>query len=208
MIEYLNTAVILIIPILTAIVFHEVGHGYAAKLLGDSTAANQGRLSLNPIAHIDPIGTIAVPALLYFTSGFLFGWAKPVPVNYNKLGSPRRDSALVAIAGPLVNFIFLFIWSILFAVSVKMQSATLYSMSTFGIQINIILIALNLLPIPPLDGSRVIASLLPPRFAYQYERFSFLGFILVILLAVSGIFSQYLSPLLNDGTLFFMRLFI
>lgn len=208
MMQYLSTALILIVPILTAIVFHEVGHGYMAKLLGDPTAARQGRLSLNPIAHIDPIGTILVPGLLYFSSGFLFGWAKPVPVNYNLLGSPRRDSALVAIAGPAVNFIFLFIWSALVAVAVSLQTSVLAKMSMVGIQINIILIALNLLPIPPLDGSRVVASFLPPQLAYQYERLSFLGFIVVILLVVSGIFSHYLHPILMVGTNFFIRLFI
>ncbi|OAJ35721.1 site-2 protease family protein [Piscirickettsia salmonis] len=207
MIEHLSTALILIIPILTAIIFHEIGHGYMAKLLGDPTAAQQGRLSLNPLAHIDPVGTILVPVLLYLAGGFIFGWAKPVPVNYNQLYSPRRDSALVAIAGPAINLIFLFIWSALFAIT-RAHSPVLYTMSLVGIQINIILIALNILPIPPLDGSRIISSLLPTQLAYYYERLSFLGFIFIILLVASGVFGRYLQPLLIDGTQFFSQLFI
>ena len=160
-----------ILPIMLAITVHEAAHGLVADKLGDKTARMAGRVTLNPLKHIDPLGTVVLPLLMYALSGFMFGWAKPVPVNWRNLHHPRRDTALVAIAGPAANFIMILIWALLLAVSRELaQSNTwiavpLYHMANFGILINAILMALNLLPILPLDGGRVLNSLLPPAWS-------------------------------------------
>ncbi|MEM8843503.1 MAG: site-2 protease family protein [Pseudomonadota bacterium] len=160
-------------PILLAITMHEVAHGWAARYLGDPTAASLGRLSLNPIKHVDPMGTIAVPAVMLTLGGVLFGWAKPVPVDMNQLRYPKVDMALVAAAGPASNLVMAAIWVIIFKIGYNMESTlgtNILLMATVGVFINSIIMILNLLPLPPLDGSKVLAGLLPENLSnYIYK---------------------------------------
>lgn len=178
-------------PVLFAITVHEVAHGWMALKLGDKTALMLGRLTLNPIKHIDMIGTVLLPLLLMFFSPIIFGWAKPVPVNPNNLKKPRRDMAFVAIAGPIANIIMAFIWAAIAKVGVVLMghglqfARPIVYMGQAGITINLILMVLNLIPIPPLDGSRVVAALLPPKLAYQYDRIAPYGFFILLLLLVT-----------------------
>ena len=193
---------ILILPVIFAITVHEAAHAWAADKLGDGTARELGRLSLNPIRHIDPIGTIVVPAVLFMTSGMLFGWAKPVPVNWGRLRNPKRDSALVAAAGPLSNLLMAIIWALLILLATKMTdnawiAVPLAYMGYSGVMINSILMVLNLLPIPPLDGSRVVASFLPNRLLLPYLRLERWGMVILIVLMVSGLLSKVLLPLVS-----------
>ncbi|WP_028007638.1 site-2 protease family protein [Solimonas flava] len=183
------------IPVIFAITVHEAAHGYAARALGDRTAQMLGRLSLNPIRHIDPVGTILVPGLLLLLGGFLFGWAKPVPVDYRNLKHPRRDMALVAAAGPLSNGLMAIGWGLLLKLALVVGSADgiwmgLRYMAVAGIIINLVLMVLNLLPLPPLDGGRVLTGLLPARAAYQYAKLEPYGmFILLGLVLIPGLLS-------------------
>ncbi len=193
-----------VLPLLFAITLHEVAHGWAAKQLGDKTAMMLGRLTLNPIKHIDPVGTILVPGLLILSGfifgsglGFIFGWAKPVPVNWEQLRNPKRDMALVAIAGPLANFIMAVFWALIAKIGIMLQSPfasePMLFMGGIGISINLILMVLNLLPIPPLDGSRVISSMLPGPLAWKYSRIEPYGFVILMALLVTGILGPLLS---------------
>ena len=191
------------IPLLFAITIHEVAHGWVASKLGDKTALMMGRLTLNPLKHIDPIGTIVVPvSMLIITSSlsgspFIFGWARPVPVNFNNLKKPRRDMAFVAAAGPLTNLLMAIIWAAIAKLSAFLPafaSPFLQSMSMFGIQINCVLMILNLFPIPPLDGSRVVSSLLPIKLSLAYDRLEPFGFWILIFLLFSGLLSPLLGP--------------
>lgn len=193
---------ILILPVILAITVHEAAHAWVADRLGDPTARELGRLSLNPVRHIDPIGTIVVPAVLFLTSGMLFGWAKPVPVNWGRLRNPKRDSALVAVAGPLSNLLMAVIWAFLVLLATKIGDNTwiavpLAYMGYTGVMINSILMVLNLLPIPPLDGSRVVASFLPQQLLLPYLRLERWGLLILILLMVSGLLSKILLPLVG-----------
>jgi Zn-dependent protease len=184
---------IAIIPLLFAVVVHEVAHGWVARQLGDDTAYRMGRLTLNPLKHIDPIGTILVPAVLLLTLGFAFGWAKPVPVNFNNLHNPKRDTALVAVAGPFSNFLMAIIWALvaklasLLPESMTMLTSPLILMSMFGMLINSILMVFNLIPIPPTDGGRIATSLLPPRLGYQLSRVEPFGLFIILALMLSGV---------------------
>ena len=177
--------IIWFIPVMFAITLHEVGHGWAAKQLGDSTAEEMGRLTINPLKHIDPIGTIVVPFAMFFLSGFVFGWAKPVPVNWYKLKNKKRDMALVALAGPAANLIMLLFWLLIAKLVVllipqeSMVSMMLILMAFIGMMINALLMILNLFPLPPLDGSRVTFSILPTKLAYQYAKLEPFGLIIV-----------------------------
>ncbi|HZR37892.1 MAG TPA: site-2 protease family protein [Nevskia sp.] len=186
------------LPIIFAITLHEVAHGWAARALGDSTAKMLGRLSLNPLKHVDPIGTVALPAFMLLIGGFVFGWAKPVPVDLRNLRNPRLDMALVALAGPLANLAMALGWGVLFkyAVAVGAEQGLWYGlqlMARAGLIINISLLALNLLPLPPLDGSRVLMGLLPERAAWNYARLEPYGFyILLGLVAVPGLLGSLL----------------
>ena len=160
----IQTLLIYIIPLTFAITLHEFAHGWAANQCGDATARMLGRLTLNPIKHIDPMGTILVPILLYFTgSPFLFGWAKPVPINFNALKYPKRDMILVALAGPASNFIMALLWSFAIMIALSLESQSLIEMAKFGVVINLVLGVFNLLPLPPLDGSRIVSALLSAR---------------------------------------------
>jgi Zn-dependent protease len=190
------------IPILFAITIHEVAHGWVARYYGDDTAARLGRLSLNPLKHVDPVGTVLVPAMMWLFSGFLFGWAKPVPVIAANLRHPRQHMAIVAVAGPLVNLAMALIWAGIFKLAllsggqgVLAQFVTL--MAVGGIAINLVLMVLNLLPIPPLDGSRVLNGFLPEHYARQVDRLEQYGLIIIIVLLVTGALGRILGPLLG-----------
>jgi Zn-dependent protease len=201
------------LPIILAVTLHEVAHGYVAFCCGDNTAKSYGRLSLNPIRHIDLFGTIIIPLLIgFFTNfNFLFGYAKPVPINWGKLRHPKRDMILVALAGPIANLIMAFLWMGLFKIAILLKPessmAALFLLMTAraGMMMNLFLAFLNLIPIPPLDGSRVVLALLSPQNALRYLIIEPYGFFIIALLALSGVLAQLLAPLLNL-TLAFFRL--
>ena len=193
-----QTLLIYAIPLIFAITVHEVAHGWVANQRGDATAKMLGRLTLNPAKHIDPVGTILVPAVLYFTgSPFLFGWAKPVPINFNALKSPKQDMILVALAGPVSNFIMALLWLLVVAFTLDMPDQFLLKMAGFGIAINLILGVFNLLPLPPLDGSRVVSALLPNHLAYQYNKLEVYGLYILLGLLFLGIFERVILPIVN-----------
>jgi Zn-dependent protease len=182
-----------ILPLLFGITVHEVAHGWVAKHLGDPTAQRLGRLTLNPVKHIDPVGTLLFPGVMLLLSSlagrpFAFGWAKPVPVTYENLRHPKRDMILVALAGPLSNLLMAFLWAGVAKFGATLLATTpaaavpLLAMGEFGIAINLVLMVLNLLPIPPLDGGRVVAGLLPNRLSWQYSRIEPYGFFILLAL--------------------------
>jgi Zn-dependent protease len=190
-----------LIPVLFAITVHEVAHGWVASKFGDKTAKLLGRLTLNPIKHIDPVGTILVPALLIiFHTGFVFGWAKPVPVNHFNLNNPRRDMAFVAAAGPLSNLIMAIIWAAGLKLGIYLTQiqnpAGMWLVYTgqAGMMINIWLMVLNLIPIPPLDGSRVVASLLSRKAAQIYSRVEPYGFFILIIMIFTNVLTTIIQP--------------
>jgi len=196
-----------IIPVLLAITVHEAAHGYAAKHFGDKTAYFLGRITLNPIKHIDPVGTVVIPGMLLLLSApFLFGWAKPVPVNFSNLNNPKKDMMWVALAGPASNLVMAIIWAIilgLFKSSGASYALFVIGMAQVGIMINLVLMLLNLLPIPPLDGGRMAVSLLPSPWSYKLASLERYGMFILIFLIVSGLLSAILLPLLRffQGTL-------
>lgn len=186
--------VVSIIPMILAITVHETAHGWVAKKFGDNTASMQGRLTLNPIKHIDLIGTVVIPFLTYFT-GFIFGWAKPVPVDARNFKNPRRDMAIVALAGPVSNLLMAIGWALLIylvGANDGIVSLALAKAAETGIYINLSLAILNLLPIPPLDGSRILTGILPPRLAWQYNQLERYGFIILLVL----LYTKILNPVL------------
>jgi Zn-dependent protease len=189
------------LPILFAITVHEVAHGWVAKRLGDPTADRMGRLTLNPLKHIDPIGTVLVPVLLIITAGIAIGWAKPVPVTWENLRQPKRDMALVALAGPASNLGMAILWALVMKISIVLPGTTswvtepLQYMCQFGILVNVILMVFNLLPIPPLDGGRVATGLLPGPWAWQLNRLEPYGFFIIIALLMTGALWFILDPI-------------
>ncbi|MFK7965530.1 MAG: site-2 protease family protein [Burkholderiaceae bacterium] len=194
------------IPVIFAITLHEAAHGFVAYRLGDPTAKLLGRVTANPIKHIDPVGTILVPGLILLASkavggAMLFGWAKPVPVDTYKLGKPKRDMGLVAVAGPLANIIMAFAW----AVSLKMMVLTgvgnefFIRMTLAGISVNLVLAVLNLMPVPPLDGGRILVSVLPPNLAQPVARLEPYGLVILLLLLATGVLGDILLPLVNTA---------
>ena len=200
----LETVLLYAIPVILAITLHEAAHGYVAKLLGDNTAWMLGRVTLNPIKHIDPVGTIAVPLALLLLSklagsgGLLFGWAKPVPVNFGNLRDPKSDMFWVAAAGPGANLIMALAWAILLKFSGPLDDVTFFAaMCVQGITINVVLMVLNLLPVPPLDGGRIMVSVLPNNLAFQFAKLERFGFPLIIVLMVTGALSVVMNPLVS-----------
>ena len=193
---------LVLIPVITAITLHEVAHGWVALKLGDSTARDLGRITLNPIKHIDPLGTVVIPIVMIIATGFAFGYAKPVPVDARNFEHPQKDMALVALAGPLSNFIMAIFWMLILSVSIKLLPHggalnALKYMAGVGVIINIILMVVNLLPILPLDGGRILTGVLPFKWAAVFARTEKLGLLLVILLLVTGILGKILSPMVD-----------
>ncbi len=185
------------LPILFAITLHEAAHAYAAKYFGDLTAYSQGRMSLNPIRHIDPVGTILIPlALALLSSPFLFGYAKPVPVDFSRLRRPKRDMLWVALAGPAANLLMAFGWAVLYFILIGagMQEEYFFRVSEAGIWINVVLFAFNMFPLPPLDGGRIMTSLLPMRYALPFARLEPYGFFIVIALMVMNLLKYWMLP--------------
>jgi Zn-dependent protease len=188
------------LPVIFAITVHEAAHGYAARHFGDMTAAAAGRITLNPLKHIDPIGTILVPLLTMLVGGILFGWAKPVPVDFNRLRHPKKDMLWVAAAGPGSNLVMAIFWAIVYKLSSGMPEAFVLPMTLMaqaGILINLVLMVLNLLPLPPLDGGRIAVSLLPNPYAWQFAKLERFGFIILIVLLFTGILGKILWPFVN-----------
>lgn len=203
----IQTIAVYALPVLFAITLHEAAHGYVARMYGDNTAMYAGRITLNPLKHIDPVGTILVPIAILVSSSlmglgaFLFGWAKPVPVNFNNLNNPKKDIRYVAFAGPGANFVMALMW----ALALKLQFMTglnepfFEEMAKAGIVVNLVLAALNLLPILPLDGGRILFSLLPSSAAYSFSRTEPYGMIVLIALLMLGILPMFIQPIVTAG---------
>jgi len=196
--DVVTTHTVLLLAVLFgSVILHEVSHGFVALKFGDDTAKRAGRLTLNPISHVDPFGTIILPVILVLVGSSPFGWAKPVPVNWDKLRNPRRDMALVALAGPLANVVMLLIWAAVAKLGLSYGQDYFVATGLAGIVINAVLIALNLLPVPPLDGSRVVSALLPAEMALQYGRIEPYGLIILLVLIGSGALSRLMEPTMN-----------
>lgn len=186
------------LPVIFAITLHEAAHGYVAKHFGDLTAYSQGRVSLNPLRHIDPLGTIILPLVTLWLGGILFGWAKPVPVNFSALRRPKQDMLWVALAGPGANLFMALLWGFVIKLGLAFPESSLARPMTLmgeaGIMINVILMVLNLLPLPPLDGGRVAVSLLPPRYAYGFSKIEPYGFMILLFLLITGVLWAVIGP--------------
>jgi Zn-dependent protease len=199
-----QTVLIYALPVLFAITIHEAAHGYVARALGDNTAAALGRVTLNPIKHVDMMGTVLMPLLLYFATGgaFLFGYAKPVPVNFGQLRHPKRDMVWVALAGPASNFVQAILWAVAYTllVGAGLTERFFLEMCKAGVLVNLVMWAFNLFPLPPLDGGRVLVGLLPRRMAWSFSRIEPWGFYIVMALVLVGIVSRWwLRPLIEIG---------
>jgi Zn-dependent protease len=204
----LATIVLWAVPVVFAITLHEAAHGYVARMFGDQTAWMLGRVTLNPIKHIDPVGTILVPGMLLLVAklfggpAFIFGWAKPVPVNFGNLRNPKRDMFWVAGAGPFANFVMAIGWALLLKDSSPdaiFASDGLREMAGAGVEINLMLMALNLLPILPLDGGRIAVSLLPRNLAISYARLEPYGFMVVLILLATGVLGRLMWPIMQGA---------
>ena len=205
------TIAIYAIPAILAITLHEAAHGYAAKQLGDPTAYMLGRVTLNPIRHIDPVGTVLIPGLLLLGSlisgagGILFGWAKPVPVNFGRLRNPKTDMVLVALAGPASNLLQSIVWVLLIRFLVVpmpegLAQQVFFETASAGVSVNLMLMAFNLIPILPLDGGRILEGLLPYRLAASYAQLERYGMIIMIILIASGLLNVFITPFLRLGS--------
>ena len=200
----IQTVLIYALPVLFAITIHEAAHGYVARYFGDNTAYMMGRVTLNPLKHIDPVGTIAVPLGLLVLSklagggGFLFGWAKPVPVNFGNLRHPKNDMFWVAAAGPGANLFMALMWALALKFAGPLDHPGFFAaMAIQGVIINVVLMVLNLMPIPPLDGGRIMVSVLPDALAYRFAQLERFGFVVVILLMATGMLNIVMNPLVN-----------
>lgn len=206
--DIIQTIAVYAIPVIFAITLHEAAHGYVARMLGDPTAYQAGRVSLNPARHIDPVGTLLVPVVILLMSklmgspGMLFGWAKPVPVDFGRLRRPKKDMLWVALAGPAANLLMAILWvfSLRLFLESGMQESFWFEMAMAGVQVNLVLMALNLLPVPPLDGGRIVFSLLPNRLAWQYAKIEPYGMVIVIVLLVTNVLWVLMAPVLALGT--------
>jgi Zn-dependent protease len=205
--DLIQTIAVYAIPVLLAITLHEAAHGYVARMFGDSTAWMLGRVTLNPLKHVDPVGTVLVPGVILLTSalagagGMLFGWAKPVPVNFANLRHPKRDMIWVAAAGPGSNLLQAILWALLLKLMLMagVEERFVYLVAQAGISVNLVLMALNLLPLPPLDGGRILVGLLPPGPSQALARVEPYGFFILIALLVTGTLGVFLRPFLAIG---------
>ena len=208
--QLIQTVLIYALPVIFAITLHEAAHGYAAQRLGDPTAAMMGRVTLNPFPHIDPIGTILMPLLLYFSTGgaFLFGYAKPVPVRFDRLRHPQRDMVWVALAGPASNLLQALLWGALLYVLAGsgVTERFFMEMCKAGLLTNVVMFAFNLFPLPPLDGGRIVVGLLPWRQALLFSRIEPWGFFIVMALVITGVVSALWMQPLMDLTFAFIKL--
>ena len=199
--ETIRTLAVYALPVLFAITLHEAAHAYAAKYFGDNTAYSQGRMSLNPLVHIDIWGTIVIPVLMFLFTPFVFGYAKPVPVEFGRLRNPKRDMAWVSLAGPFANFVMAVLWLIMGVLLVFFQVGEEFphKMAQAGIVTNLLIMAFNLLPIPPLDGGRVVTAMLPHRAAYAFARIEPYGFFIVLALVMLKVVGYWLTPVMALG---------
>jgi Zn-dependent protease len=203
----IQTITVYAIPVLFAITLHEAAHGYVARMFGDKTAWLAGRITLNPIKHVDLVGTIAVPLLILAAAklmgapGLLFGWAKPVPVNFANLRRPKRDMIWVAAAGPGSNLFMAILWAIFLTAqdSLGLREEFFQAMAVAGVQVNLVLMALNLLPVPPLDGGRIVTGILPNKLAYRFAQLEPFGLIILVVLLVTGTLGFFIRPFLDLG---------
>ncbi|HTH45293.1 MAG TPA: site-2 protease family protein [Oxalicibacterium sp.] len=198
--DLIQTFAIYALPIIFAITLHEAAHGYAARYFGDNTAYAQGRVSLNPAKHIDPIGTLLIPIVLYFLqSPFLFGYAKPVPVNFGNLRNPKKQMAFVAFAGPAANLVMALGWLLLLIalVAFNIPESFFLQMARAGVNTNLVIFAFNLFPIPPLDGGRILTSLLPNRYAYKFAQLEPYGFFIVLGLMFLNGLKYWMVPVMT-----------
>lgn len=198
----IQTVSVYAIPVIFAITLHEAAHGYAAKYFGDSTAYMMGRVTLNPFPHIHLVGTILLPLLLYFSTNgaLLFGFAKPVPVDFGNLRHPKRDMVWVALAGPASNLVQAIVWALLFVVYTDFGVSEKFflAMCKAGVLSNVVMFAFNLFPLPPLDGGRIVVGLLPWKQAYQFSRIEPYGFYIVMALVITGVVNHlWLDPVMN-----------
>ncbi|WP_338879371.1 site-2 protease family protein [Achromobacter veterisilvae] len=206
--DIIQTIAVYAIPVIFAITLHEAAHGFVARMFGDPTAHQAGRISLNPARHIDPIGTLLVPVAILLASkllgspGMLFGWAKPVPVDFGRLRRPKQDMLWVALAGPTANLLMAILWAFSLRLFLEsgLQESFWFEMAVAGVNVNLVLMALNLLPIPPLDGGRILFSLLPNRLAWQYSKLEPYGLVLVVILLVTDVLWLLMRPVLGLGT--------
>jgi Zn-dependent protease len=203
--ETIRNIAVYALPVIFAITLHEAAHAYVAKYFGDTTAFAAGRMTLNPLVHIDLFGTIIIPTALYLTTGFVFGYAKPVPIDFNRLRNPKRDMAWVALAGPGANFIMALMW-LIFAILLtffKVDEVFPHRVAHAGVLANVLMFAFNLIPIPPLDGGRIVTSLLPNKLAYKFAQIEPYGFFIVLALLYFQILNFWVGPmmLLANGAL-------
>jgi Zn-dependent protease len=193
------------VPVMCAVSVHEVMHGMVASYLGDNTARRMGRLSLNPLRHVDLLGSIVVPVVLLWISGFVFGWARAVPVNVQNLENPGRDMIFVAVAGPLANFLMSLLWAIIMKLGIGVSASlpvtglVLVYMGAAGVFINTAIMMLNLLPLPPLDGGRILAGLIPDRFGRWLIRIEPWGFPILLVMIIAGLAGKLIWPMMVVG---------
>jgi Zn-dependent protease len=196
--ELIRNIAVYALPVIFAITLHEAAHAYVAKYFGDNTAYAAGRMTLNPKSHIDPFGTIVIPTLLYLSTGFVFGYAKPVPIDFSRLRHPKRDMAWVALAGPGANFVMALLWLVFAALLAyfQVQEAFPHKVAQAGVLTNLLMFAFNLVPIPPLDGGRVLTSILPNKLAYKFARIEPYGFFIVLALIWLKLLGFWVYPMM------------